>query len=494
MKTLKGTFYALFFILLGVLLTAKFDFSEKVQAKEHKISEATMDKNEGTHSRFAVIAKEAMKSVVHVKVSRSVEYNYVSPFDRMFEDAFPFFKGREQEQQTKPKKHIQKSEGSGFIYSKDGYILTNNHVVEKSDQISVILHDGSEVEAKLIGNDPDTDLAVIKIDRNIKDDEVSHLGNSDDLWVGDWVIAIGSPYSLENTLTVGVVSAKGRSGLGIYGGGPVFQDFIQTDAAINPGNSGGPLLNMQGEVIGINAAVNSAAQGIGFAIPASLVKNIEKQLRENGQVKRGYLGISLKEISKNENEPLGLSEEDTGILITSVSSGTPAEEAGLKTDDIIIKLNNKKIDGFEKFRMNVASLPPGEKVELTVLRNGDEKTFDIELADRGEFLSTGKIEKKVDESSYWLGMKATPVTDEMRNRYNLKDIKGVLVSDIKDDSPVSGKLMEGDIIFKVWHKGKAYSIENKGDYNNLTDKLKDVDESILIHFVRNGQTQFVVIK
>ena len=495
MRTLKTIIYALFFTMVGILLTAKFEFGDVVDAKEKSYKVVEPDTEE-YHSRFAVIAKESMKSLVHIKVSRSVEYRYQSPFDRLFEGMHPFFRG-EQGNRAKPKTRtfLQKSEGSGFIYTTDGYIMTNNHVVEESDEITVIMHDGTELEAELIGNDPDTDLAIIKVDESFEEKDVATLGNSENLWVGDWVIAIGSPYSLEKTLTVGVVSAKGRSGLGISGGaGPIFQDFIQTDAAINPGNSGGPLLDIRGRVVGINAAVNSVAQGIGFAIPVDLAKRIEKQLREKGQVKRGYVGIGLKEISNAEKEPFGLDESDTGILITSVSEGTPAEESGLKPFDIIIRLNGEKLKGFEKFRFDIASFAPGDDVKITVLRDGDEEEISVELGDRSEYTGRGSEVKKDSDNYGWLGLKVKELTTQERKDLKVDVDGGLVITAIEEESMAEGKLQVGDIIYQMWYGGKTQKLESYDDFEELTDKMSDPKESILINFMRNGRKEFVVIK
>ncbi len=495
MGKLKTIIYALFFIMIGVLLTAKFEFSETVNAKEksYKVVEAD---NDEAHSRFAIIAKESMKSLVHIKVSRSVEYRYLSPFDRMFEGMNPFFRG-DQGNRSKSKKrtYLQKSEGSGFIYTEDGYIMTNNHVVEDSDDIIVILSDGTEVEGKLIGNDPDTDLAVIKIDMEFDKNDIAKLGNSENLWVGDWVVAIGSPYSLDKTLTVGVVSAKGRSGLGISGGaGPIFQDFIQTDAAINPGNSGGPLLDIKGRVVGINAAVNSVAQGIGFAIPINLAKKIENQLREKGQVKRGYVGIGLKEISSGEKEPFGLDENDTGILITAVSKGTPAEKSGLKPYDIIVKLNGKKLEGFEKFRFDIASFAPGEEIELTIIRDGEEEEISVELGDRSEYTGRGSVVEKDSEKFGWLGLKVKELSAKEREDLKIDFDGGLVITDIEDESRAEGKLQVGDIIYQMWYGGKTQKLQTLEDFEELSENLNNPKKSILINFMRNGMKEFVLIK
>ena len=318
MKMLKNLLVAGVFLLLGVLLTAKFEFTDKVSAQDalkpgsnsNKGLLDIYDSGDG-HSRFAVIAKEVMPAVVNIKTERSFEYNFTSPFDRFFEsDPFfdNFFGTPRQQQQPKTRKQIQKGEGSGFIYTTDGYIMTNNHVVEKADKKPVRLNTGEELEAKIIGTDPETDLAVIKIEKIFEEKNIARLGDSEDLWVGDWVVAIGSPYSLEKTVTVGVVSAKDRAGIGLQNG-PVFQDFIQTDAAINPGNSGGPLLNIKGEVVGINEAVNAVAQGIGFAIPVNMAKKISENLRTDGKVKRAYLGIMPKAIDQVAKQVLGLTAD-----------------------------------------------------------------------------------------------------------------------------------------------------------------------------------------
>jgi serine protease Do len=495
MRTFKTIIYALFFTMLGILLTAKFDFSDSVDAKERSYKIVEPD-TEQVHSRFAVIAKESMNSLVHIKVSRSVEYRYQSPFDKMFEGMKPFYRGdRGNRSKAKPKTrtYLQKSEGSGFIYTTDGYIMTNNHVVEKSDNITVIMHDGTELEGELIGNDPETDLAIIKIYKTFDKSDVATLGNSENLWVGDWVIAIGSPYSLEKTLTVGVVSAKGRSGLGISGGaGPIFQDFIQTDAAINPGNSGGPLLDVKGRVVGINAAVNSVAQGIGFAIPVDLAKRVEKQLREKGQVKRGYVGIGLKEISNTEKEPFGLDMDATGILITSVSEGTPAEESGLKPYDIIVKLNGIKLNGFEKFRFDIASFAPGDDVEITILRDGDQKDISIELGDRSEFTGRGSEVKKDSEKYGWMGLKVKELTQAEKS--SLKFEGGLIITEIKEDSKVEGKLQAGDIIYQMWSGGKAYKLESMDDFEKIGNDFESSKRAILINFMRNRVKDTVVIK
>ncbi|MCK4980541.1 MAG: trypsin-like peptidase domain-containing protein [Candidatus Delongbacteria bacterium] len=495
MKMIKNITLIAVFIMLGVLLTARFDLIDDVSAQKRSVDNLYC--NEDGHSQFAVIAKEVMQAIVNIKVERSIEYNYRSPYDKFFESD-PFFDdffGR-RKTQPKPKKHIQKGEGSGFIYSTDGYIMTNNHVVEKADKIIVRLSNGDELEAKIIGTDPETDLAVIKVDKNFDQEDILELGDSDELWVGDWVIAIGSPYSLEKTVTVGVVSAKDRSGLGIMGG-PVFQDFIQTDAAINPGNSGGPLLNILGKVIGINAAVNSQAQGIGFAIPINLAKKVAENLQDDGFVKRAYLGIFPKAIVNGEREPLGLDEDQNGILIATVEKDTPAEKAGLKADDIIIEMNGKPIETLDKFRFELAAFQPDEKIKFVILRDGKEKTFKVKLGDRGILLGLNKKSEKDEannESEILLGLSLKNVNKEMKDKYKLSSSEGIIIIKIDEKSQLFGKLAIGDIITKAIISGVQYKIEKVKNFKKVAKIIEDKKVNYIIKYLRNGRKEYILLK
>lgn len=497
MKIIRNLILAAVFILLGVLLTAKFDFTDKASAVETGSSTGAMDiydSSEG-HSRFAVIARDVMPSVVNIKIERSFEYNYTSPFDRFFEsDPFfnDFFGGRQRQQQPKTRKQIQKGEGSGFIYTTDGYIMTNNHVVEKADKIIVRLHSGEEIEAKIVGNDPETDLAVIKIDKKFDEDEIAKLGDSDEMWVGDWVVAIGSPYSLEKTVTVGVVSAKDRAGIGLMNG-PVFQDFIQTDTAINPGNSGGPLLNIKGEVIGINAAINAQAQGIGFAIPINMAKKISANLKEDGKVKRAYLGIMPKEITQAEKEVLGLKDDQEGVLVATVEKDTPAEEYGFQADDVIIEMEGKKIRTLEQFRFDLAAFDPGKKIDFKILRQGKEKTLTVKLGDRSSMIASEDNQEVEKESEELLGLKVENLDDTLRKKFNISVDNGVIVTDIDDKSALFGKLQAGDVINKIIVSGVHFEIKSVDDLKKAAAKVKDGKDSYIVKFVRNGRNDYVLV-
>jgi len=504
MKLLKNLVIAGVFLLLGVLLTAKFEFTDKVSASDSPGDKGVKaagvsdiyDTGDG-HSRFAVIAKEVMPAVVNIKTERSFEYNFTSPFDRFFEsDPFfdNFFGQPRQQQQPKTRKQIQKGEGSGFVYTTDGYIMTNNHVVEKADKIIVRLNSGDELEAKIIGTDPETDLAVIKIDKSFDERNIAKLGDSEDLWVGDWVVAIGSPYSLEKTVTVGVVSAKDRAGIGLQNG-PVFQDFIQTDAAINPGNSGGPLLNIKGEVIGINAAINAQAQGIGFAIPINMAKKISENLRTDGKVKRAYLGIMPKAIDQVEKQVLGLKENQEGVLVATVEKDTPADESGLKADDVIIEMDGKKIKNLEQFRFDLAAYAPGKKIDFKILRLGKEKNITVKLGDRSSLAdSDQKDDKSVKESEDLLGLKVQNLNDEYKKKFNISIDNGVIVTDIEDKSVLFGKLQAGDVIDKVIVSGEHFEIAKVDDLKKAVSKLKGKKDNYIVKFIRNGAKDYVLVK
>ena len=317
---------------------------------------------------FTRVAQKALPAVVFIKVERgesagrgSSEFN--NPFDLFGEEFFERFFGRRQPGRQ-PKQPWEMGQGSGFVVSKDGYILTNHHVVGEAERIIVGFSDGRELPAKTIGTDPKSDVAVIKIDG--KNFPVLALGDSDALEVGEWVMALGNPFGLSHTITVGVVSAKGRSQVGIVD----YEDFIQTNAAINPGNSGGPLINLNGEVVGINTAIFSRSggyMGIGFAIPVNMAKSIERQLVSSGKVTRGYMGVRIQELTDDLAKSFGV-EMTAGVLIAEVSKGAAAEKAGLKTGDVVISFDGKPVRAPGQFRNAVALVSPGTTIPIVVMR------------------------------------------------------------------------------------------------------------------------------
>jgi len=321
-------------------------------------------------------------------------------------------------------------QGSGFIISDDGYILTNNHVVGDADKIRVKLHDGREFDAERIGTDPKSEVAVIKIDA----EELPYvdMGDSETLEIGEWVVAIGNPFGLSETLTVGVVSAKGRSNIGVAD----YEDFIQTDAAINPGNSGGPLLNIDGQVVGINTAIYSQSggyMGIGFAIPINMARAIKEQLVESGKVVRGYLGIHIQDFTSDLARSFGI-DESGGILVAGVQPDSPAEKAGLRQADIIRRLGGRPIESVSAFRNDVSGHKPGSKMELTITREG--KTFDLTV-EAGEL--PGDEESAISGSEIYeqLGFTVGAMTAEMAERFGYELDEGVIVMQVEPDGPAA---------------------------------------------------------
>jgi serine protease Do len=361
-------------------------------------------------SAFSAAAKEAMPAVVSIKVEKAIEANpmtfgtpfgYNDPFGLFGDDFLRKFFGdrvppQQQQQQQAPRKYYEHGLGSGFIISKDGYILTNNHVVGDVDKITVELKDGRKFEnAKLIGTDPDTEVALIKIDGD--NFPVLPMGDSDKIEIGDWVIAIGNPFNLNETVTVGVISAVGRSNVHIA----AYEDFIQTDAAINPGNSGGPLINLDGQVIGINTAIFSQSggyMGIGFAIPINMARNIEQQLKSQGKVTRGYLGIYGQDITPEMAKLLQL-KNSQGVIVASVEPGSPADKAGLKSHDVLLEMSAKKIESYDSFRNEVAMLKPNSKVTFLVSRDGRTTEVTVTLGERPTEVAQGGTQSKGQQQS-----------------------------------------------------------------------------------------------
>jgi serine protease Do len=335
----------------------------------------------------------------------------------------------------------QRSLGSGFIIDQDGYIVTNNHVVENAEQIKVKLSNGKEFEAKVVGRDPKTDLALIKID-GASGLQPIVMGNSDELKVGNWVVAIGSPFGLEQTVTAGIVSAKGR----IIGSGP-YDNFIQTDASINPGNSGGPLVNMRGEVVAINTAIIAPGRGIGFAIPVNMAKEVIPQLKEKGKVTRAWLGVGIQEVTEPLARSLALKEKK-GALVAQVFKQSPAEQAGIAQGDVILEFNGKEIGESQDLPSIVAAMPVGKTVTLKLSRNGSTITKEVKL---GAMEEKGEVEKT--PSRKMLGITIQDVTPEIARALGLREEIGVVVSHVEPGSPAEDAgLQRGDVIQEVNRK------------------------------------------
>ena len=437
-----------------------------------------------TSKAFTEVAKNAIPAVVSVRVEKTITEQgstyFYSPFDDEF---FERFFGPRYRPRVEPRKRQQVGQGSGFIISEDGYILTNNHVVGEADKIVVTLRDGKEHQAKLVGTDPGSDVALIKIDAEKL--PTIELGDSDALEIGEWVIAVGSPFGLQATVTVGVVSAKSR-GVGIT----QYEDFIQTDAAINPGNSGGPLLNVDGKAVGINTAIFSQSggyMGIGFAIPVNMAKSILNQLKETGKVTRGYLGIIMhpEKISSDLAEAFGL-KSTNGVLITEVVPDSPAEKAGLERRDVIIKMNDQNVEDWQSFRNAIAMLKPGTRIDLTVVRDGKQKKATVEIGalDESE-LAMGGASSRVNK----LGVQVQELTEELAQRFGYGRAKGVIVTEVAQDSPADRAGITPGILIMSVNRRDVTTVE---EFNKAVEEFGKTGKLVLL--VRNERfAQYVVV-
>jgi len=427
--------------------------------------------------------KEVSPAVVNISTTQVVKLNRPrvrNPFGQQdpFDEFFNNFFGR------MPKEQKRKSLGSGFIVSPDGYILTNNHVVEKSDEVTVTLLDKEEFKAKVVGSDPKIDIALIKIDAKKKLTYVE-LGDSDKLDVGEWVVAIGNPFGLGHTVTAGIVSAKGR----IIGSGP-YDDFIQTDASINPGNSGGPLFNLKGEVVGINTAIVQGGQGIGFATPIRLAKSVLGQLKEKGKVTRGWLGVYIQRLTPEAAENLGIPGRQ-GALVSDVTSGGPAEKAGIRSGDVIVAFNGKEIKDEHDLPQAVASTKPGSAVDVRLLRDGKETTVPVTIAEmEGE---PGKPAGG-QELSKNLGLTVQDITPEIAQRFQMENTKGVVVTEVEDGSPAEDAgFNEGDIIRVILRQNKRNPVTNAAEFAKLVKKFQS-DKTILFLVERGDARILLTVK
>jgi Do/DeqQ family serine protease len=379
------------------------------------------------------------------------------------------------------------SSGSGFIIDDQGRILTNNHVVRDAESIKVTLNDGRTFKATVVGTDPATDVAVIKIDGTKL--PVVPLGDSDKLRIGDWAIAIGNPLGdLRGSVTVGIISAQGRSNLNIFGGTPDYQDFIQTDASINFGNSGGPLCNIRGEAIGINTAINTSGQGIGFAIPINLAKHVAEQLVAHGTVKRAMMGVTLANMTPEIAEGFGLGNQQ-GVIIQSVYKDSPAEKAGLQRNDVIVDLNGTAVTDRDKFRLKIADTPSGTKVKLGYLRDGKRRETDLVLVDRDDTLAKNDLKVEPNADTDDVGMSVRDMTGTEREELKLDS--GVKVTDVEDGSEAEDKdIQPGDVIEEV----NRTPVKSAADFKAQVAKVRKAGKPVVLIVNRNGGTRFETLK
>lgn len=375
----------------------------------------------------------------------------------------------------------QRSLGSGFIIDKEGYIVTNNHVVEGTLEIKVKLSDGNEYQAKVVGRDPKTDLALIKISTYHSSLPVIPVGDSDIMRVGDWVLAIGNPFGLEQTVTQGIISATGR----VIGSGP-YDDFLQTDAPINPGNSGGPLVNLKGEVIGINAAIVGNGQGIGFAIPINVAKGVFAQLKEKGRVVRGWIGVSLQTVTLEVAQSFGL-KEAKGALVSDVVPGGPAEVAGVERGDIIIGFDGKEVQKMSDLPRLVAETTLGKVADVKIVRAAKEMVLKVTVAELTDeaLLSSQQLAGK------FLGMAVDDLTPRWKKKFSIQDKTGVVVVRVIPGSASDEVgILAGDVVKEIDRK----SIRNIKDYNEAVKSVKKDSKPLLLLIIRGGFNIFISVK
>ena len=385
-----------------------------------------------TQQAFATVVKSVNPAVVNI--STVSKKKLVQPFFEMSPFFDDFFGGRG----GAPQYRRENSLGSGFIINRDGYIITNDHVVRDAESIQVKLSNENVYSGKVVGSDPKTDIAVIKI--NAKEQlPVAVLGDSDKLQVGQWAIAIGNPFGLDRTVTVGVVSATGRSNMGIE----TYENFIQTDASINPGNSGGPLLNVYGEVIGINTAIVAAGQGIGFAIPINMAKRAVPQLIKKGIVSRGWLGVSIQPVTEEIAQSFGLKRAQ-GALVSDIMAGSPAAKAGLRQGDIITRLAGKEIKSVQQLQLLVADMPVGSPVEIEVFREG--RAIKLSIVPASADSAAGAKPKSVETETAWVGLSVEELPRDLR----LKGLQGVVVTSVEPGSLAADSgIQQGDVVVSV---------------------------------------------
>jgi serine protease Do len=466
--------------LLAITWIVESNRSGPAQAVAAEPQTKTIGSLRDLNNAFIDIAKTVTPSVVTVSTERTLTLRGVSGFPFTMDPFGDFFGnqgGRSPQRQYK-----QSGLGSGVIVSQDGYIMTNNHVVADADSIRVRLFDGRKLPARVIGRDERTDIAVIKVDANNLD--AIKRGNSDDLQVGEMVMAIGSPLSenLAHTVTQGIVSAKGRQNVGLA----TYEDFIQTDAAINPGNSGGALVNLDGELVGVNSAIASQSggfQGIGFAIPSNMAFNIMDMLISKGKVTRGWLGILPQDIDEKMGAALKL-KENQGVLIGDVTADSPAEKAGLQSGDVITAIDKEPMANASKLRTQIAQAMPGTKIKVTLLRDGKSQDIDVQLGELPAELASSNGADKQE----LLGFTVTALTRDLANQYGIDPrTQGVVISAVDQNSSAGqAGLQEGDVV-RSFNRLRTPTV---ADFNRATSNLKKGDQ-ILMQIERSGNRFFV---
>jgi serine protease Do len=447
---------------------------EESPREVQQVQKIVIEDRGGFSAVISQVAETMIPTVVHINITGTVVQEVPdTPFFRFFEGP---------RQREVPIRAL----GSGVIVSGRGHIITNHHVISRADEIEVTLSDGTTHQAEVVGSDPQTDLAVIKIDP-VEGMTYARFGDSDELEIGEWVIAIGSPRGLQQTVTAGIVSAKGRN-LGVLGP-QGYEDFIQTDAAINPGNSGGPLISLEGEVVGINSLIVSSGQGfqgMGFAIPANMVREISESLIETGEVIRGFLGVQIQDITPEMRGSLGLDEDVEGVIVAEVTPGGPAEQAGLQQGDIIVGYRGDPVVSTSDLRNRVAGTEPGTGAQVTVLRDGGRNSLTVTVGNLNEFR-----EARAERTSQTLGLTVQPVTEQMARRLGMRSVTGVVVTSVEPGSPAArAGLSQGVVILRV---GRT-QVGSVDEFSELVQSMASQGQVLLlVHDPQSGSTAYVTV-
>ncbi len=476
-------------VIAGVMITARFDMTDTTTAQNFwQDADSSPLVTGAVPNNFVELAKKLSPMVVNISTTQVMKERPTMPFPEFRGGPFEEFFGddfRRFFEEPPGGEMKRQSLGSGFILNSEGYILTNFHVIENATEIIVTLsEDKKEYKATVVGQDQKLDIALIRI----KPEEklpIAVLGDSDELQIGEWVLAIGNPFGLGGTVTAGIVSQKGR----VIGAGP-YDNFLQTDASINPGNSGGPLFNTNGEVVGINTAIVAGGQGIGFATPINMVKEVLLQLKETGRVTRGWIGVSIQDLTPELAKSFGV-KEARGVLISSVNPNEPADQAGLKAGDIIISFDGRQVNELSDLPRVVATTPPGKNAEVKVLRDGKERVFFVKVGT--------KVDEDIDEPAAnqdngspdkRLGISAQPITPEIAKRLGKKETDGVIISSVKPDSAASeAGLKRGDLVKEIDRK----PIRGMADYSRALNEAEKND-IVLFLVERGGNTIYVIVK
>jgi serine protease Do len=486
-------------VFAGAALVAVAALSLPTLLHEEPVSAQTPEAVSALNSlsdAFAAVSEKSAPAVVHIEVDKEMRGGRgMGPEGAIPEDFFEFFfgprrgmppghgQGRGPRPEPESQGPVPYGQGSGFIISADGYIVTNHHVVGDADRVRVVLNDGRKFDAKTIGSDPQTEIALIKIEsENLPTIE---LGDSDTIRVGQWVVAIGSPFGLDHSVTAGIISARGRSNVNIVD----YADFIQTDAAINPGNSGGPLINLEGKVVGLNTAIYSRSggyMGIGFAIPVNMVKYIVDQLRDHGSIERGFIGVGIQNLTDEMAKWFG-NGDLKGILVSEVAPDSPGAKAGIQRDDIIVELDGQPVTEVGSFRSRVASTRPGTDVRIGILRGGERSDVTVTLGKLDGEAAGATAEEAASQSRVGLGIQ--DLTPELAERFGFKDEQGVVITEVEPGSSAARAGLEpGTLITEVNRK----PIASVGDYKAA---VKESDQKGVLLRVREGEmSRYVVLE